>query len=191
MDSYYFSSGPAPAFVQLDDDQTYVSSRRLKVYKAEDRAAVIWPVPLLDGAEITAQHYVDRITTSAWWRRNLYGVAPHHVHVFARYGGSGSYARYGYRKHSRYPKRGACHWISLGTGTNSERGIPHCRDPWVILHELAHIMCCVSGHKDEGHGALFARYYLALVRRWLGPEAAGALREAYKVERVKYRKVSA
>lgn len=190
MDSYYFSSGPAPAFVETSDDETYVSSRRLKVYKAEDRAAQMVGVPYLDGTEKAAQVYVDRITKSAWWKRNLVW-APQHIHIFARYGGSGSYARYSYRRHPRYPQRGHCHWISLGTGTNSERGIPHCRDQWVILHELAHIMCCVSDHKDEGHGAIFARYYLSLVRRWLGPEAAGALREAYKVERVKYRKVSA
>ncbi len=43
--------------------------RRLRVYRAEDRAAAQMPARPLDGTREAAQAYVDRITRSGWWRR--------------------------------------------------------------------------------------------------------------------------
>lgn len=168
----------------MEDDE-YVGVGRLKIYRAGDRASRLVGVPYLDGTEEATQAYVDRITRSAWWKREM-PTGPKYIHVFARYGGSGSYAYGGTRQHPRFPKRSWQPWISMGIGTRTARGLPHARDQWVILHEVAHIVCNYAGHRNEGHGRVFAYYYLKLVRRWLGPEAAAALRLAYKAEGIKF-----
>lgn len=166
------------------EDEEYVSTGRLKIYRAGDHASRAIDIPYLDNAEQATQAYVDRITRSAWWKREL-PKGPRYIHVFARYGGSGSYAYGGTRQHPRFPKRSWQPWISMGVGTRTWNGIPHARDQWIILHEIAHTMCNYAGYQNEGHGRVFAYYYLKLVRRWLGPEAAAALRAAYKVEGIK------
>jgi hypothetical protein len=58
-----------------------------------------------------------------------------------------------------------------------------------VLHGLAHLV--VPGSNEVAfHGPEFCRCYLDLVRRFLGPEQAAVLREAFKVHRVKHRVVS-
>jgi len=56
--------------------------------------------------------------------------------------------------------------------------------PWIVLHEYAHLLT------RDGHGPEFAGTYLRLVRRFMGKEAADALRKAYRLCRVKYRRNS-
>jgi hypothetical protein len=146
----------------------------VRVYDAETAAAAECPVDALDGTVPAAQAYVDRITSSAWWRRN----APEHLRpagrervLLIRPGKQGSYAHV---THPR-PWRGRyLYWISLGT---RPYGKPtpdraHIADPWVLLHELAHFLVPVS----EGHGRVYAAAYVRLVGRWLGRPHAAALR---------------
>lgn len=62
--------------------------------------------------------------------------------------------------------------------------VSSARDPWVILHEIAH-----QGIDDDKapHGREFAKLFLGLVKRFLGPDAARALRAEYAANRVRYR----
>lgn len=64
-----------------------------------------------------------------------------------------------------------------------------CLPPWarnerVILHEVAHTLLT---SRYAPHGPEFAATYLTLVENRCGKDAAAALREAYKANRVKYR----
>lgn len=158
-------------------------------YAAEWIVRHLHPVPRLDGTQKAAQQYVDRITRSAWWQR----TCP------ASWLGD-------HNRHTRYfddskPPRRVLVAATRGTGGSTmyalvtHRGnlMPEIRlgrddglkNPWIILHEMAHIMAMSAEH--QGHGREFARFYLLLVRRWLGPDAAAALRAAYAQEKVKYR----
>lgn len=175
---------------------------KLRLYRAEWVAAEVHPAEPLDGTLKTAQAYVDRITRSSWWRKNcppswmgdevrdgyMFDTTrpPRRIIVHA-HSRSGAYAGYYVEEY-----RGKNHpVIRLGT---KARGLslgehvshyPPIQDPWVILHEVAHIMACSDDKR--GHGREFARYFLMLVGRWLGADAARALRAAYAQEGVKYR----
>jgi hypothetical protein len=175
----------------------------MRTYAAEDRAAFYCPVEGLDGTLRAAQAYVDRITRSAWWRRECppswlgvtqaYGPkqAPRRIIVKAGRG-AGAWAGTGYvikYRGKRYPE------IRLGTKAAGEGHRPGWRltpiaDPWIILHEVAHILAACRDEDEKGHGRVFRIAYLDLVRRWMGPEAARALREGYKAERLTFRRAS-
>lgn len=171
---------------------------RLRVYRAEDAAIAAHPVPLLDGSLAAAQAYADRITRSSWWRKNCPASwmgddardsllidetrPPRRIIVTQRRGQSGGVAE---RMLFRYRGRWLPH-IGLGTG-EPVSGRPAIADPWVILHEVAHIMAASADNGERGHGREFARFYLLLVRRWLGRDAARALRDGYCAEGVKHR----
>jgi hypothetical protein len=171
---------------------------RLRVYRAEDAAIVAHPVQLLDGSVEAAQAYVDRVTRSAWWQRNCPPSwmgddardsllvdetrPPQRIIVERRRGKSGGVAE---RDLFLYRGRWLPH-IGLGTG-EPVSGRPAIADPWVILHEVAHIMAASADSGERGHGREFARFCLLLVGRWLGRDAASALRVGYGAEGVKYR----
>ena len=175
-------------------------ARNLKVYRAEDAAARAAPAPALDGTREAAQAYLDKITRSAWWKRTcppswrgdrLRGApgsvwvddVPARIIVRAHGRAVTGHASYGVRRYRghRYPH--------IGLGTARPHGnLPAIADPWVILHEVAHIMAVSADDKaGRGHGPIFAYYFRLCVTRWLGREAASALREAYTVERIKHR----
>jgi hypothetical protein len=62
------------------------------------------------------------------------------------------------------------------------------RRPRFLLHELAHAVC----PRDVApHGREFAAIFLALVKRYMGDEAAAALRASYRTNRVKWNRRSA
>lgn len=166
-------------------------------YAAEWLARTAHPLPQLDGSVSAAQAYVDRITRSVWWQKNCPpswlgdqrdggvifddSLPPRRILV------KGIRGRGGYAINELVKYRGK--WMpSIQFGTTQrqgEPGGPAIGDPWIVLHELAHVMAFATDH--EGHGREFARCYMLLVRRWLGPRAAAVLREAYAAERVKYR----
>lgn len=183
----------------MNDATAPFRDRKMKVYRAEDRARMAWPVPLLDGSEKAGQVYVDRITRSTWWARTCpaswmgdhqrtpggfldTSKPPRRVWVFV-VRGEGARASYYVTRKSGY--KGWAPAIRLGRRAGVDNPA-YATDPWVILHELAHTMCACDG-RERGHGRLFAFYYMALVRRWLGADAARVLREAYAAEQVKYR----
>lgn len=179
----------------------------MRTYRAEDRAMWARPSTPLDGTHATAQSYVDRITRSAWWTRTCPpswmgdetrdGVSerkpPRRVLVLVTRG-HGAWAT----TDAVYPHRGRYFpRIKLGAKIDPDRYAsrpgwvqPPVAEPWVILHELAHIMAACSG-VESGHDRTFRYYHLALVRRWLGPDHAAALRDAYKLERLTYRRPAA
>lgn len=171
--------------------------RRLAAYRAEARAAARTPAEALAGDVAAAQACVDRITRSTWWRRTcpaswlgdhrdgapfLETSQPPRRVIVVPHRGVRGYARQAlYRHRGRwYPQ------IRLGTRDAVHNQVPAIADPWVILHELAHIMC-LGDDSDNGHGRVFARRMLQLVRRWLGADAAAALTEEYHRENIKYR----
>jgi putative metallohydrolase (TIGR04338 family) len=116
------------------------------------------------------QAFVDKVLRSKWWR--------------SRGGESGIVVEDG-RGRSR-----ACYQSGFFSMTG--RGIrppvvklPRwARSELVILHELAHSLT----NGGPWHGREFARNFLALVGRFMGREAATALRESYRKHRVKYRR---
>lgn len=171
--------------------------RQLAVYRAEARAAARVPAAALPGDLAAAQAYVDRITRSVWWRRTCPpswlgdhcdsrhlvddSQPPRRVIVVAHRGIAG------YARHALFRHRGRWYpQIRLGTRDAVHNELPALADPWVILHELAHIMCLGDG-TDRGHGRGFARRMLQLVRRWLGADSAAVLAEEYRRENVKSR----
>jgi putative metallohydrolase (TIGR04338 family) len=151
--------------------------RTLRVYRAEDLAALHCPAPELDGSLAAAQRYADKVTRSAWWSRNV-GDGRNARLRESRGAGSAYSGLVRYR--GRY-----YHDIRLGTSHGRLDGTvrpTHIADPWVVLHELAH----AGSPEDPGHGREFARVFLGLVRRFLGPEAGTVLLAAYRQEGVKY-----
>ena len=76
-----------------------------------------------------------------------------------------------------------------------EIGMPRAtRTQWVVLHELAHVVCArvESGMRyDErtpGHGWRFAEIYLYLVKTHLGQDRHDALKAAFKKHHVRFRR---
>lgn len=182
--------------------------RRLRAYRAEDRAVQLCPLPPLDGTQKTAQAYVDRITRSAWWRRHCppswlgdetFGAArggwldssqpPRRIIVRITHGGSGRASTQTVRQYRGrwFP------YINLGPKLDDPR--PHWPHPpsqsqWIVLHEVAHILAACRDDSQNAHGRVFCIAYLDLVRRFAGPEAARALVAGYKAEGLKYRRQS-
>jgi hypothetical protein len=188
-----------------DPVEARLAPGRMRTYRGEDRARLTCPAPPLDGTLEAAQAYVDRIVRSAWWKRTC---RPSWLGVQSRYvpygrkdvigrilvdvhrGGSG-------RAHTgaRFQYRGK--WLPKirlgvqGRVANTVDGWTGALvDPYVVLHEVAHLMAaahCDDRDDREGgsHGRVFRWYMLALVKRWLGPEHARALREGYKAEGLK------
>lgn len=183
--------------------ESRLAAGRMRTYRGEDRARLTCPAPPLDGTLTAAQVYVDRITRSAWWKRTcpaswmgdetgsrLQPAAPRRIIVRQSHGGRGtaSYGLHQYR--GKWLPR-----ITLGT----KRGIDldwvegwtcAITDPYVVLHEVAHVMAACNGG-ENGHGRVFRYYLVVLVRRWLGPEHAKALQAGYEAEGLKWRKSSA
>lgn len=135
-------------------------TQRARLYRAEKPSGGLHPRPEFDRAR-EVQAWVNRITRSRWWR-------------------------------GRFPR---CGWINVKDGrgrrvacgtrywNHGEVRLPRwSRSRLVILHEVAH---CVQPRGTASHGPEFARLYLDLVRRWIGPEEAARLREGMRRERVR------
>lgn len=133
-------------------------SQRERIYRAEHTIPGGWTNTL--GPLEAAQETVDRITTSRWfrsrWRMGEIKVAPSR---------SRASAWWAYPAEIRLPPAG--------------RNLP------TILHEIAHL-CGASALDGDvaAHGQEFAATSLLLTERYRGADAAEALREAYRRERV-------
>lgn len=193
---------------EQDALESRLAPGRMRTYRGEDRARLTCPAPPLDGTPEAAQAYVDRITRSAWWRGHcppsilgddtgagrFSGTAqvPRRIIVVQGRGGRGwaSYSRHQYR--GKWLPR-----ISLGVKHADDLLLPTTKyvdgwtsaitDPYVVLHEVAHIMAACNG-AENGHGRVFRYYLVSLVRRWLGPEHAKALQQGYEAEGLKWRR---
>ena len=179
----------------------------MRTYAGEDRARHACPPVLLDGTQEAAQAYVDRITRSAWWRKHCApswlgddehggrrgwldtSKPPRRIIVVATKGAGGRAGTNSVYKHRGkwFPR------IRLGTAhkpdTWTDGWLGAIRDPYVILHEVAHIMAaCDEECGENGHGRWFRYYLVLLVARWMGPEPARALKAGYEAEGLKWRK---
>jgi putative metallohydrolase (TIGR04338 family) len=145
-------------------------SQRSKLYSAETAVAASLKgrgMELPSAASVaTVQEYVDRITQSAWWRDYGPKKRPHITVADGR--GRSRAGSFNYRARITVPR--------------------HSRVRRVILHELAHQVTDGRHGPDThaGHGPEFAGYFLSLVRRFLGEEAALKLRLSYQDKGVKY-----
>lgn len=170
-------------------------SQRQRVYAAELAAATRCPTPPLNGTLAAAQAFTDRVTRSTWWGRHaqpswkgdratgwgMRPAVPTRILV-----GSGRATMAGAWA-SDWVERHRGRWyavIRLGTAPRRDRPAA-IADPWVILHEIAHHGTPLGA---AAHGRDFARLYLGLVARFLGPDHARALRHEYTGHRVRYRK---
>lgn len=136
--------------------RTKRDTQRGKVYKAEDHLS-----EALKGRKfktlVECQAYYDHITRSRWWKTRAIKTP-----IFLRDGRGTSIAR----AYSDW----AGGYINLPRWSRYEI---------VMLHELAHVLRSRShqrGVDTRPHGAGFVRALLDLVRRWMGPETAKALR---------------
>jgi hypothetical protein len=178
-------------------------ARDLRLYQAENAAAALHPAKPLDGALPTAQAYCDRITRSAWWQstcppsflgdhRTLAGQRfwrwdtsrpPRRVIIAeGRNGGGHAWTSAVFPHRGRYYPR-----IMLGHG-KVNHDAEAIADPWVILHELGHIMASTD-EGTAGHNEMFLRRYIQLVHRWLSPAAAAELRRQIREHGIRTRNV--
>lgn len=141
------------------------------------------PKPL-EGTRRAAQTYVDGITRSSWWKQNCEPsrignkklMVPTRVLVVEdpdMYG-AGTYDHLFRFEGKLCPRIDLGHTIVYG----SLRAI---EDPWVILHELAHIW---DADTPGYHSPSFCYAYHKLVSRYLGEDPAEALKQAmwaYKI----------
>jgi putative metallohydrolase (TIGR04338 family) len=135
--------------------------QRARVYRAERAVPEGRRLPTL----AAVQRYVDRVTTSALWRR----LAPNRPRVEVRDGR-------GRRRAGSYVGLPA---IAVPRVHRRERH---------VLHELAHQLADAAGGPEEpAHGWRFAAGLLLLLEAFLAPEAAAALRAAYGEAGVRYR----
>lgn len=184
---------------------------RMKTYAGEDRARHACPPDTLDGSLAAAQAYVDRVTRSAWWQRTCVphshlgstsrvtvrppyarNVTPPSRIIVEQHRGASGIAHTASRVEHRgkwYPR------IRLGVQDSRDGWVSGwigaSKDPYVILHEVAHIMAaCDEECGERGHGRWFRYYLVLLVARWMGPEHARALKAGYEAEGLKWRKPS-
>lgn len=138
-------------------------TQRSKLYAAERRAFGRSTAELPAVADVQA--YVDKVVGTAWW-----------------------IARWGFD-----PVR-----VADGRGSSSARCISttgiampvDMRSKWVVLHELAHVVTQrqYGWNVVPWHGWEFCDNYLAIVRHYLGADAADRLRAEMRAGRVRYTK---
>lgn len=141
-------------------------SQRSKVYKAEWDA--LHPISAMYPEVADVQAFVDRIQRSRWFKKRW----PRMLRIIVLDG--------------RGRRRGGGKYRGLGMGTIK---LPRwTRSSYYILHELAHVLTTrMYGLRAADHGPEFCSIYMALIKRWMGPDAAALLRSAYKSSRVKWR----
>lgn len=151
---------------------------------------------LLDGTVEAAQAFADKVMKSSCFQKNgtPSWMGQHHVRrggylpssddavprkAIVSAGTTGMHAAWASNWVIEHRGR---HYPEMKLGRGGDR--PSIADPWVILHEIAHL----GVHPDKAwHGREFAKLFLTLIKRFLGPEAARTLRQEYSNNRVKYR----
>jgi hypothetical protein len=152
-----------------------------KIYGATTIAAKEHQAKPLDGTQEAAQAYVDGITQSHWWKRHCTpswmgdrqgNAVPTRVWVVdssdPTKGADTMIDRLYWFEGKRCPK------IVVGND-NLYGNLRAIEDPWVILHELAHVW---TVDEKGWHGQKFCYAFHKLVGKHLGEESAAALKEA-------------
>jgi hypothetical protein len=152
-----------------------------RLLKAE---RIAWgQVPFRPLAEDGAQRFVDRVTASKHWlSRAPYRLSVpaggRKVQVLVDPASGRSYP--GITPTSEYSGR-LLPTITLGGSEDADVHYPHHRNPWVILHQLAHLLAI-----EEGHSRIFAGTYKNLVERFLGVPSARVLTEHLDLLKVRW-----
>jgi putative metallohydrolase (TIGR04338 family) len=157
--------------------------QKQKVYDAE-RMVFSWDDDGdLDGSVEAAEAFANKVAKSAWVKKNAgstwtgwyYGPRRsgevRAFHISRDYGGT----NWSMVRHTYVRVRGRHLPVIYLTKSAMKRR-------WVILHEIAHWL----SPEHEGHGPGFARMYLGLVRRFLGPDEARKLKAAFKEKKVRH-----
>lgn len=135
--------------------------QRSRVYEAERRAFPQFQEQIFESEALVLQ-FVERVVGSGWFIER-FGVQL----VEVRFRGG---------QNARGCPSG---WIELP---------PWAFNPWVILHELAHV---VAPGEEAGHGPEFCSIYLELVRHVLGERDHYKLAREFLIDRVKHHSGSA
>jgi putative metallohydrolase (TIGR04338 family) len=129
-------------------------SQRLRLYRAQDTVPSGQALPELEACQL----YVDRVTSSEWWRLRY----PHVTRV---------------KVHWRLGRTAVAspmtNTISLPRSLRTER---------TNLHELAHL---VTPQGVASHGPEYARTYLDIVAQFMGSDFAQELFQAFHTHRVR------
>ena len=154
--------------VDEGDDPMTRDFQRSKVYAAEGDVWVHEP----DWESVKeVQAFVNRITKSVWWKKRS-GWRHERLRKVVVTDGRGSARARAFWSY----RQGGC-VIALPKWSRSQ---------WTVCHELAHHL--TPWVFDEPvHGAVFADHYLAMVRKWIGPDAASDLELAFVQRRVSHR----
>lgn len=145
-------------------------SQRQRVYNAENKArklmteAGLWFTDVATEARYRAR--IDAIMGSAWMQEHYPAATRRKVEL----------------TWSTRRRGGACAGI-VGITTSITDFALH---ELVLLHELAHTIQKRTGEKDPGHGRIYCRIYLRLVRRFVGQLAYNILRDCFKEAGVRY-----
>lgn len=152
--------------------------RHPKIYLATEQASEQEPVRPLVGTRKSAQQYVDRVTSTQWWSEHCPGVfdffdpPPTRVWIWEEGIETGGYYNLGV---THLDEEEMPH-IVLGRGcVNGDTQA--IADKWIILHELAHVMCAQIQEPGH-HGPNFIYAYYGLVKRFLGESQAAALAQS-------------
>lgn len=137
-------------------------AQKSKAYAAESHLPDRWTN--IFGSNADAQAWVDNILADRWFRQRW--QHPRRLHVATGRNLNGR--SFG------------------GTVTLSPAG----RNPVVALHEIAHEVVGADYRVPDArasHGPEFCATFLFLVEHYIGKEAAGLLREGFRVNKVRYR----
>lgn len=107
-----------------------------------------------------AQRWVNRCVRSRWFRKRWPWVI--RVEVVP------------VRKNANPCQRGAGIFLPTGWGLNR----------WVILHELAHVIC--NAYREPAHGRRYCRVYLTLLQHYLGVDFTRRFKVALRARKVRY-----
>ena len=153
-----------------------------KIYAATEDAAIKQPSVPLDGTLSAAQAYVDRITTSYWWKHhcppNFHGTTP--TKVVCQFEDSEDMG--GAIWVEDYYYRGRLVPLMILGPNPTYNDLPAIADPWLILHELAHVW-----EYNEWHGKQFISAFIELVKKYQGIDHARSLVDAMKNHKVRIR----
>ena len=133
------------------------------------------------------EEFLDRISSSEWWRHYRIPDGPHPGTRRKRVTSEG-YGPVNYPAHFVHSlevrdgrgRRSPCahNWGSRGVIKMPK----WTRTRHMVLHEVAHTIC----PELPGHGALWVRILLDLTHEFVGAEEAEALRKLYEEARVPY-----
>lgn len=145
-------------------------SQREKVYAAERIAKTLFPKDSFSTKdEVIA--YVHTIIDTRWWKARF----PDEIDIRPNLGSTS-----------------ATGGVVFGRG---KLWLPKWSwEPWVIMHELAHILCHgdrifrgFNRHGMEGaHGRNFCHWYLELIWYFMGQPEYRCLRSSFREKRAKY-----